>query len=78
MEEGYKYTINFPENNEKLYQIEISTRNSNTEGKFESPFISNGTFSLSYENGADIKQGVELPAEGQRVVLKGSKKANNN
>lgn len=70
MEEGYKYTIKFPENNEKSYQIEISTRNSEAEGKFEPPFISNGTFSLSYENGGDIKQGVELPAEGQRVELK--------
>ena len=31
--------------------------------------IPNGTFSLSYENGGTIKQGDELPAEGQRVVL---------
>lgn len=69
VEEGYKYTIQFPDNYEKNYQVEISTRNSNTEGKFEPVAIPNGTVSLSYENGGDIRQGVELPAEGQRVVL---------
>lgn len=70
VEDGYQYTIHFPENNEKNYQIGISARNSNSEGRFEPREISNGSISLSYENGGEIKSGVELPAEGQNVVLK--------
>ncbi|SCX30169.1 hypothetical protein SAMN02910436_02548 [Ruminococcaceae bacterium P7] len=70
VEDGYQYTVRFPDNNEKKYQIEISTRNSNSEGRFEPREVSNGTISVSYENGGEIKSGVELPADGQSVVLK--------
>lgn len=70
VEDGYQYTVRFPDNNEKKYQIEISTRNSNSEGRFEPREVSNGIVTLSYENGAEIKSGVELPADGQGVVLK--------
>lgn len=70
VEDGYQYTVHFPDNNLKSYQIEISARNSNREGKFESREIPNGTISLSYENGTEIKSGVELPADGQNIILK--------
>ena len=70
VEDGYQYTVHFPDNNLKSYQIDISARNSNKEGKYESREIPNGTISLSYENGNVIKTGVELPADGQNVVLK--------
>ena len=69
VEEGYKYTIQIPDGNAKNYQIELSSRNSNSEGKFDPSVVQNGTISLSYENGGIIKQGDELPADSQRVTL---------
>jgi len=65
---GFEYKIIIPDGDKEI-GIDITDRNSDTEGTFQGYNHPHATVDITYENGKKINIGDELPGDSEKVIL---------